>query len=465
MNKRGCCLLRLFYFSAFVTMGAFVAAGILTGKSRGGQKTGDFALGGRKSSAAGVAGVLLGALVGGASTVGTAQMAYRFGMPAIWFTLGGGIGCLLLGLRFAGPIRGSGITTISDYLEKSYGSAGGKMSLISALSSSAGTFFSVCAQLLSCVALLHGSFPIPAWLASIISAAMILGFIVTGGLKSFSKLGTAKIVLLYAALLFCAASAAADGWTPAAILSVLPARQWLNAFGRGFAIDAGALISMVVGIFTTQIYIQSLAAAKDAKAARTGALASGLLMPPMGFLGVWIGLSVRARGIEIPANQTLTWFIMNTFQPLTAGVIWAGVAITVIGCAAGLLLGVATNISRNILPRLSPFKHCGDSAFAQRSIIAALLTLAALFGIYGKNTMILELSYMSMGLRGAGTFFPFVAAMLRPGLVSPKWALASSAGGLIGMLAWALASMPGDPLFAGLAVSGACVLCGGKKAK
>lgn len=454
--------MRLFYISAFVTMGAFVAAGILTGKGRGGQKSGDFALGGRKSSAAGVAGVLLGALVGGASTVGTAQMAYRFGMPAIWFTLGGGIGCLLLGLRFSGPIRGSGITTISDYLEKSYGGAGGGMSLISALSSSAGTFFSVCAQLLSCVALLHGSFPIPAWLAAIISAAMILGFIVTGGLQSFSRLGAAKIILLYAVLLLCAASAAADGWTPGAILAALPARQWLNPFGRGLAVDAGALISMVVGIFTTQIYIQSLAAAKDVKAARTGALVSGLLMPPMGLLGVWIGLSVRAGGIEIPANQALTWFIMNTFQPLTAGVIWGGIAITVIGCAAGLLLGVATNISRNILPRLPLFSRRGDSASSQRAIIAALLALAALFGIFGKNTMILELSYMSMGLRGAGTFFPFVAAMLRPGLVAPKWALASSAGGLAGMFAWALASMPGDPLFAGLAVSGVCVLCGAR---
>lgn len=455
--------MRLFYFSAFMTMGAFVTAGILTGKGCGRRETCDFSLGGRKSSAAGVAGVLLGALVGGASTVGTAQMAYRFGMPAIWFTLGGGIGCLLLGLRFADPIRDSGITTISDYLEKSYGGAGGGMSLISALSSSAGTFFSVCAQLLSCVALLHGSFPIPAWLAAVISAAMILGFIATGGLQSFSRLGAAKIILLYAVLLLCVASAAADGWTPAAILAALPSRQWLNAFGRGFAIDAGALVSMIVGIFTTQIYIQSLAAAKDAKAARAGALASGLLMPPMGLLGVWIGLSVRARGVEIPANQALTWFIMNSFQPVTAGVIWGGIAITVIGCAAGLLLGVATNISKNILPRLPLPKRCVDSASSQRAIIAALLSFAALFGIYGKNTMILELSYMSMGLRGAGTFFPFVAAMLRPGLVSPKWALASSAGGLIGMFAWAFASMPGDPLFAGLAVSGVCILFGARR--
>lgn len=452
--------MQLFYLSAFLTMGAFAAAGILTGKRSDLSGSEDFALGGRKSTAAGVTGVLLGSLVGGAATLGSTQMAYSFGMSAIWFTLGGGIGCLLLGVRFADTLRGSGITTISDYLEKSYKETGGKISLLSALSSSAGTFISICVQLLSCIALLHGTFPIPLWLASIVSAGLILGFIVTGGLKSFSKLGAAKIILLYAAMLLCVAAAVKSGGTPPAIFAVLPARQWLNPFGRGFAVDVGSLVSMIVGIFTTQIYVQSLTAAKDTQAARAGAVASGLLMPPMGFLGAWIGLSVRARGVEIPANQVLSWFIMDSFPPLAAGVIWGGIIITVIGCAAGLLLGVATNISKNILPRLPMFRNCGDSASAQRMTIAALLSFAALFGILGENVLILELSYMSMGLRGAGTFLPFVAAMLRPGRVSPKWALASSIGGLMGMLAWWFASLPGDPLFAGLAVSAVCVTIG-----
>lgn len=441
-------------------MGAFAAAGLLTGKRGNQPQSDDFALGGRKSNAADVTGILLGSLIGGASTVGTVQMAYLFGMPAIWFTLGGGIGCLLLGLIFAAPLRDSGITTISDYLEKSCKGGGGKISLLSALSSSAGTLISICAQLLSCIALLHGSFQIPVWLASIVSSVLILGFIITGGLKSFSKLGAAKIVLLYGSLLLCTGAAVKGGWTPSAILSALPARELLNPFGRGLAIDTGALVSMIVGVFTTQIYVQSLAAANSTKSARIGALASGLLMPPMGLLGVWIGLSVRAAGVDIPANQVLTWFIMHSFSPLAAGIIWASIVITVIGCAAGLLLGVATNISKNILPCLPLFKNSGRSATAQRAIIAVLISIAAIFGMLDKNTLILELSYVSMGLRGAGTFLPFVAAMLWPGRLSSKWALASSAGGLIGMFAWALTKQPGDPLFAGLAVSAVCLLFG-----
>ena len=43
-----------------------------------------------------VAGVITGTLVGGSSTVGTAQLAYHYGLSAWWFTLGGGIACLML---------------------------------------------------------------------------------------------------------------------------------------------------------------------------------------------------------------------------------------------------------------------------------------------------------------------------------------------------------------------------------
>ena len=64
------------------------------------------------------------------------------------------------------------------------------------------------------------------------------------------------------------------------------------------------------------------------------------------------------------------------------------------------------------------------------------------------------------GLRGAGTFLPFIAAVLKPGILSPGWAFASSVGGLAGTLLWAFLGCSGDPLFAGLFVSAICVVSG-----
>jgi SSS family solute:Na+ symporter len=444
-------------------VGAFLIAGVFIGKRASSGE--DFSLGGRQSGAAGVCGILLGALVGGASTIGTTQMAYSYGLPAIWFTTGGGIGCLLLGLYFAKPLRSSGITTIADYLENSYPEKGSAISLTATVSSSIGTFTSVSAQFLSCIALLRGTFSLSAPMASALSAIFILGFIASGGLKSFSKLGAAKIALLFAVLLVCAGAAVKHGNTPYSVLSAIPHGQFLNPLGRGAAHDLGALLSMIVGIFTTQIYIQSLAAAKDAKTARQGAFLSALLMPPMGFLGIWIGLTVRARGIDMPPSHVLPWFIMDSFPPVLAGVVWAGVLITIIGCAAGLLLGVATNVYKNLLPQRMRGVSEAQAARAQRAIILALVLIAASFGVVGENTLILELSYLSMGLRGAGTFLPFVFAVLRPGRLSAKWALASSVCGLAGTILWAIAKLPGDPLYAGLAASALFLCIGWNKTK
>ena len=86
--------------------------------------------------------------------------------------------------------------------------------------------------------------------------------------------------------------------------------------------EIGYLASMIVGVFTTQIYIQSFAAARNLHAARRGAFASALIMPPMGLLGTAVGLSVRASGAEIQPDQVLSWFIMNSFPPLIGGLLW-----------------------------------------------------------------------------------------------------------------------------------------------
>ncbi len=121
-----------FYLAAAATLALFVGAGTLIGTRASEPK--DYSLGGRKSSAAGVTGILLGALVGGASTVGTVQMAYSHGLTAIWFTLGGGVGCLLLGLRFAVPLRNSNVHSDSRSVSFVHSPAEGALSHLIAFS-------------------------------------------------------------------------------------------------------------------------------------------------------------------------------------------------------------------------------------------------------------------------------------------------------------------------------------------
>lgn len=441
-----------FVASALCVAAAFLALGAVSGRRV--RSATDFGMAGRAASAAGVSGALLGALVGGASTVGTAELAYRHGLSACWFTVGGGLGCLVLGAWLAGPLRKSAVETIPQFLETQYGRPVG---LVVLASSSLGTFLSVVAQLIAGTALLRALAPVDPVVTGALVALLTVGFAAAGGLESYAALGQAKIAALYALAIACAGAAWMRGSSPSQLWSALPRATFFDPFSLGWA-DASAATSLVVGVLCTQIYVQAVFSASDERTARRGALLSAALMPPLGALGIWVGLSMRASGQVVPPAQVLPAFLRLAFPAPVAGALWAVLLLTVVGTAAGLALGMATNLSRDLPALRSESPWPGRLAFLALVIVAALLAL-------GRETPILAWSYLAMGLRGAGTFFPFLLAILRPGLLASRWALASSLLGLSTTLAWPLLGIGGEPLFAGLAVSGLCTGLGAMAAR
>ncbi len=438
-----------FLVAAAVLAAAFLALGAWTGRRVRSAK--DFALAGRSASAASVTGVLLGALVGGASTVGTAEMAYRHGLSACWFTVGGGLGCLLLGLWLAHPLRASGKETIPELLRAQYGRP---VAALSVVSTSLGSFLSVVAQVLCGLALLQVAAPLGTTWSVLLLAASVLGFAWVGGLRSFAALGTAKIALLYVLLLACAGAALVRGATPGWLWQQLPS-SFFNPVSLGVK-DLGAATSLVVGVLCTQIYVQALFSSRDEHTARVGALASAALMPPLGLAGIWVGLQLRASGVEIAPAQALPHFLRTTFPAPVAGALWGIVLLTTVGTAAGVALGIAQNLARDVWARLRPGEQ---SAWPGRVAFLLIVGLAATLASLGRDTPILHWSYLAMGLRGAGTFFPLVVALLAPGRLPAPWALAASASGLAITLAWPSGTRV-DPLLAGLWVSGLATAVG-----
>ncbi|HPK42511.1 MAG TPA: sodium:solute symporter family protein [Synergistales bacterium] len=445
----------LFAISALSVMLAFMAAGVWHGRKS--QSNGDYTIAGRKSGTLRVSGTLLGALVGGASTVGTVQMAYQWGLSAWWFTLGGGLGCLVLGLWFATPLRRSRVQTIPGFLELSYGKAA---SLVAVMASVTGTFVSIAAQFISGSALLRGVFPTGGVVPVFLVGILVLSFIFMGGLKTFSSLGTWKIAVLYAALALCLGASLKTFFLPGGGAAPLPFRPFLDPFGQGVGQGLGAGLSVITGVLCTQIYIQAIFSASDPSTARRGALLSAVLMPPMGLMGIIVGLSVRRSGVVLEPATALPHFLTTSFSPVVGGLLWGVILVTLIGTAAGLTLGVATNLVFDLLPSIRRGRPQGDLTKATRMTILALVVLAGIAGMAGQNSMILRWSYLSMGLRASGTFVPLVAAVLAPGRLSPAWALATGSAGLLVTLSWPLTGLSLDPLAAGLTASSLAALSG-----
>ena len=412
-----------------------------------------------------VAGIIMGTLVGGSATVGTAQLAYHYGMSAWWFTLGGGLACLVLALGFIGPWRRSGSQTLIGILAMEFGPGAG---LAASLLSSVGTFINVISQLIAGTAVIAVAAPslglVPALL---ITAAFMALYVVFGGTHGAGVVGILKLGLLYLSMIGCGVmvlvlSGGVSGFlqtvngidNPAAI-------RFSSLFARGIGKDGGAALSLILGVLTTQTYAQAVLSAKSDAAARRGTLISAVLIPPIGAGGILVGLFMRAHHPGIAAKTALTAFATGYLPPVLSGILLGTLFIAVVGTGAGLVMGISTIIRRDILARFFD-KAAEDKAgsLIGKGIIVLTLLLGVILSSGSLGDTILNFAFMSMGLRGAVVFVPMLCALWAPGKVNRKCAMgAIIAGPVVVLLCGTLFTLPGgiDPLFAG--VTAALIFC------
>lgn len=185
----------------------------------------------------------------------------------------------MLGLFFSKPIYNSGVATLPQILSREYGRKAGTATT---LLTSMGSFLSIVSQVLSGIALITAvSSLAPLW-ATLLIVVLMLFYVVFGGVWGAGYVGITKTILLYAAVGACGILAIRLQGGQGAFTAALPAAQYFNVFARGIALDGGAGLSLVLGILTTQAYIQALMSAKTLKLSRVGVFSSALLIPIVG---------------------------------------------------------------------------------------------------------------------------------------------------------------------------------------
>ena len=443
------------------TLIVIVGLSIWTGtRSKGGDQN--------KNGAAIVAGVIIGTLVGGSSTVGTAQLAYEYGMSAWWFTLGGGISCLILALVYALPLRRSGCPTLVGMIRKEFGPTAG---MAASILNSVGTFINIISQLISATAVVAVVAPtmgvVP---AVILSAVFMVLYVVFGGTKGAGMVGVVKTILLYVAMLACGALVLIRVGGFSSFVDMVHAIDnpdgvsFFSLFARGFGTDAGACLSLIFGVLTTQTYAQAVLSARSDAAGRGGALLSAFLIPPIGVGGILVGLYMRANAALYPgltAKTALTTFVTEHMPPLLAGVILGTLFIATVGTGAGLALGISTVLNNDLVKKIThKFDDPAKASRLAKVWIVVVLALACCLSTGTLGDIILQFAFMSMGLRAAVVFCPMCAALFFPGRVDRRWALAAIIAGPLAVLVGNLAGLPFDPLFLGMLVSLVLMLLG-----
>jgi SSS family solute:Na+ symporter len=428
----------------------FAAVGTLKTRSAD-----DFVLAGRRAGSWGVSGAIMGTLVGGASTIGTAQIAFLYGLSAWWFTLGAGLACLLLALTLAGPLRQGQVATIPEFLCRYHGQ---RAQVAASLFSALGMFIHIVAQLLACGALLASLFALTLAQAAFASSLLVALVALAGGMKNAGSVGLVKLLLLYITMVGGGvwAFALAGGW--GGLTASFAPHPWFSLFGYGVKEGLSDLLSMLVGVLSTQVYLQAVFTARGVQEARRGALLSALLIPPLGLFGIAIGLFMRQSHPDLVSAQALPVFLLEYLPAPLAGLAFAVLLFAAVGTASGLTLGVGTTLQTDILERLAPSR----SPLARvRLVTLAVLLLALLLVLGNLGTYIMQWSFLSMGLRGAAVCLPLLAATLlgerttrRGGTISIF--LAAPTVLVVGLCSWT--AIP--PLYVGLLVS-ALAMAGG----
>ena len=168
-------------------------AGLLAGRKVHGAS--DFLTGSGKASSWLTTGALTGTLLGSQCTLGTAQLAFNFGISACWFTLGTGLGCIILGLTFADRLRHSGCTTQFQIIAREYGALTEKSGGILCTT---GTFTSVLAQVTACIGFIPALYPsVSPFMAGVLTVIFMCLYIVMGGTWGAGMGGIVKVILLY----------------------------------------------------------------------------------------------------------------------------------------------------------------------------------------------------------------------------------------------------------------------------
>lgn len=412
-----------------------------------------YSVGGRSAGVPLVAGSIAGTVVGGGATIGTAQLAFNFGLSAWWFTLGSGIAFIIMGLFYARRMRGTGLETIPEFLSLNYGK---KAEELSSVISSIGILFSAVASCLPGIEIISSLSELDPMVSSVVLIVMVIGYTFFGGMKSAAVGGILKMAIIWVSLFVAGFEAFEALYGTAeweAEWEALPAVD-LDLFGRGFELSMANLFSVIVGVLCTQTYIQCIFSASTPVTAAFGCFTAALIVIPVGLPSVAIGMFMHAFDPGVSPILVLPAYLINHTSTLIGGLAMGGILLSLIGSIGGLSLGIGTMISHDIIMPITKITDDLKLLKVTKMTVLAVMILACVISIANRGSEVLFWNYLSMALRGGGIFIPFTIAVFLPGHLTKKWAVISMAGStLAALLSVSVIHLPMDPLFVGLMVS------------
>jgi Na+/proline symporter len=140
-----------------------------------------------------------------------------------------------------------------------------------------------------------------------------------------------------------------------------------------------------------------------------------------------------------------------------SGILLGAILITVITCAGGLALGIATMVTRDLYQRyIRPQMQDREGILVARSTIVVMVMLGVLIGSSDVLKLIISYSFLALALRADAMLIPVLVALIGPRLRlnTVGAGVGALVGGITTNIGWNLmVSQGGVAVFIGLAGS------------
>lgn len=382
----------------------------------------DYSVGGRSAGTFMIVGSVLGVIVGGTTIAGSAQAGFVVGMSAWTFTLGLAIGLLLMTFGYIQKIRTYKVTTVPEILVVHYGKYAG---VISSIASIIGLFFSLISNMLITIYVFMLIFELPALftLPLIIISLGLLMYL--GGVNAAGMAGLFKLFLILISIGLAGLMSFTDMGYLAGMQVLFPDPISMQVFVGSKTEIVGGIVSLAIGILAAQTYAQLIFSAVSTRAAVIGVLISAAITVPVGLPSVMVGMFMRVHHPDIDPAMALPLYMVKYLPDWLGGVGLAAILLSCFGSIGGTVLGMSTIFTNDIYKKIKQAANGKQLLTVNRLSLMVFITLSSIFSYLNIHTLMFFWNYLSMNLRGAGIFFPYMFALFVSRKVKPVYGVLS----------------------------------------
>lgn len=315
-------------------------------------------------------GAMTAVFLGGASTLGTAQLGYEDGFSGVWFVFSMGLGIMLFGLLLLKRVTNFKLMTISELLGKRFNV---QSKLIGAVVAAIYTLMVTVTQVIAIGVLLSAIFDWSITSSMLVGGGIVFFYTILGGMwaVTMTDIFQFTIITLGIFLVMLPVSLSKAGGF-SALYTALPS-NYFNVTDIGFKKILGYITTYTLGMMVGQDIWQRYFTARNNKVARTSGVLVGVYSLLFSIAMVIIGMSALVILPNISNTQDVfTIMAFETLPPGLLGLVFAAVAATIMSTASGTLLASSTLIANDIL-KDHFFPQYTDTQFVRLSRITTLI--------------------------------------------------------------------------------------------